>query len=147
MIKDSIRNYSTYPIFTKDIISFIEDTNPQTSEGKYDLGNGVFAIVQKYTTKTSNEGHLESHQKYIDIQYIVSGQETIEVAPIKNLNIKEAYDTNKDICFYEDAKNHDILNMVEDTFAVLYPDDAHKPCIDLNGRHNVVKIVIKVPFE
>ena len=44
--------------------------------GKYEIdGKNVFASVQEYDTKPENEKRFELHKDYIDVQYIVSGEE------------------------------------------------------------------------
>ncbi len=45
-------------------------------------GDQVFAFVQEYTSKPMEQGRWEAHVKYIDIQYIVSGEEQIGYANV-----------------------------------------------------------------
>jgi hypothetical protein len=50
---------------------------------RYDIdGDNLFAPVSEYMTKNEEDAKYEAHQKYIDIQYVVSGKELIGVAPI-----------------------------------------------------------------
>ncbi|OQC11959.1 MAG: Toxin-antitoxin biofilm protein TabA [Firmicutes bacterium ADurb.Bin080] len=143
MIRDKIENIGQYegshPLFR---IAFAYLKNYQGAEvGKYHLDNGVFAMVQRYTAKQESECTWEAHKKYIDIQYIVSGQETICTAYENNLTITVPYNPEKDISFYEGEGTRQELNGGE--FLILFPWDTHKPGI---GEGNVEKIVVKIPY-
>ena len=63
-------------------------------------GEKVFALVQKYETVVMDVPKFETHKKYIDVQYIVSGEEIIGWAPYgQDTTATETYDVLKDICF------------------------------------------------
>ncbi|MEI8225577.1 MAG: YhcH/YjgK/YiaL family protein, partial [Bacteroidota bacterium] len=50
---------------------------------RYDLdGDNVYALISEYLTKNNEDARYEAHQKYIDIQYVISGKEQIGVAPM-----------------------------------------------------------------
>ena len=92
MILDSIKNISRYEnlnIDFKSIVEFIKRVNNENLDnGRYDInGDKLFALVQSYETKDSNECKLESHKKYIDIQYILKGTEVMYWSLIDNLKI------------------------------------------------------------
>ena len=58
-----------------------EDSVRQAAPGKYAVeGEELFYVVDEYETKPVEEGRLEIHRKYMDIQYIVSGVECIGAA-------------------------------------------------------------------
>ena len=48
--------------------------------GRVDLNNDLYVMVQRFTTRLPETGVWETHRKYIDIHYIVSGQERIGFA-------------------------------------------------------------------
>jgi YhcH/YjgK/YiaL family protein len=69
-------------------------------DGKIGIeGERVLAIVQHYETIKTHAPTFEYHQKYIDVQYIASGEEIIGWAPIARMTVTEPYDADKDICF------------------------------------------------
>lgn len=115
--------------------------------GRYDLENGVFAIVQEYFTK--EESVYEVHKKYIDLQYVVSGEEIIYVSDINEIQeCVEIYDETKDIAFYQTAQSCRKVKLEKDTFVILFPNDAHKPCISVCGNPSEVrKVVVKIPVK
>ena len=63
-------------------------------------GTKIYASVSEYTTKEYEDAKFEGHRKYIDIQYIVSGTESIEMADISKVTANTDYNENKDIEFY-----------------------------------------------
>ena len=110
--------------------------------GKYQLKDGVFVLVQAYNSKDEKDCKWETHRKYIDIQYVLKGEETIAVANYNDLKCTVLYDSEKDISFYEGVGNE--IRLTDSEFLILYPWDAHKPQIG-NGK-SVNKIVVKVPY-
>lgn len=115
-------------------------------DGKIELeGDKVFAIVQRYQTIMTGTPKFEYHQKYIDIQYIVSGEEVIGWTPAERIIITEPYDADKDVCFGIVAQEHWIpLRMQPGHLTVLWPEDGHAPKVAAGKPAMVMKIVVKV---
>ena len=99
MIIDTIKNCGLYAAGNENLkkgFEFIKEflENPK-AVGKYEIdGDNVYAIVQEYETKAP--GKFESHKKYTDIQFIVSGKELIGYANIAHLTPDTEYDAEKD---------------------------------------------------
>lgn len=108
---------------------------------------GVFAIVQEYETKT--ESVFEAHRKYIDIQCVVAGEEYIYVADISKVSEPLAdFDEQKDIEFFRYADGFEEVLADKDNFVVLFPKDAHQPCMAVDGKPGKIrKVVVKVPVK
>jgi YhcH/YjgK/YiaL family protein len=117
------------------------------SDGKYEIGNGVYVNIESYESFWRYERSFESHEKFIDIQYMIQGEEIITVADAKKLKIKVSYDDAKDVTFYENSL--DGLDYVIRTgeFLILMPGEAHMPCISVNGKKKIRKAVVKVPLD
>ena len=62
---------------------------------KVELSGEIFAIEQSYNTKLRKDSFFESHIKYIDMQFILKGQEIIEIANIEDLQQSSLYDQEK----------------------------------------------------
>lgn len=151
MILDSIKNISRYEnlnIDFKAIVKFIDRvTNENLDNGRYDIkGDKLFALVQSYETKDINECKLESHKKYIDIQYIQKGNEVMYWCSTDKLKITEDLSETNDVVFYDDNKDTSKLVVKEGYFALFFTHDAHKPGVKFNTKSNVRKIVFKI-FE
>src|SRR3990170_1309847 len=105
----------------------------------------VFAIIQRYDTVIVAVPKLEYHKKYIDIQYVASGEEVIGWAPAEEITVTEAYDADKDICFGTVPKGKITpVYMRAGQVAVLYPEDGHAPRLAAGESSHVLKVVVKV---
>ncbi len=124
-------------------LQYIKKLDGTIECGKYDLEDGAYFNVDEYFTKEI--GLPEVHRKYIDLQYILSGEEIIYVANIKDCVNSKGYSEERDIEFFENANNTSELVMKKGDWAVFYPDDAHVPQIILNESTKVKKIVVKIP--
>lgn len=115
---------------------------------RYDIdGDNLYAPVSEYLTKNEEDARYEAHQKYIDIQYVVSGKELIGVAPVsQKKDVLEAYDSTKDIEFLTvtGGENRPAL---PDKFFIFFPDDAHRPGLKDGENSPVRKVVVKVKID
>jgi len=114
--------------------------------GKYEIeGTDVYGLVQEYTSKTEEQGKFEGHRKYIDIQYIISGIEIIEVMDISKAKANTEYNDVKDIEFYDNNEKTGNVVLESGEYAILYPNDIHKPGMTFGNTPTTVrKIVVKV---
>lgn len=109
-------------------------------------GERLIAMPQRYETRLASAGKWESHRRYIDIQYMVQGEELMGWANTSLLKVTEPYDAARDVAFHEGAGS--LIHVPAGYFAIFYPDDAHKPCLAVNGRPSAVrKVVLKVALE
>lgn len=128
---------------------FLEKTGPATlSLGKHEIrGDAVFALAMKAPSKSPEEARFESHRDYIDIQYLVSGQEMIGVAPTGQLEGATAYDASKDVVFYATPARYQALTIPPGHFAVFFPWEGHMPMCHSGDPHELHKVVIKVHID
>ena len=115
---------------------------------RYDIdGDNLYAIVSEYMSKNEETTKFEAHRKYIDIQYVISGKEIMNVAPLKTVNdVVEQYDAAKDIEFMTTNK---VINYTASpsNFFIFFPNDAHRPGLKSGVSSPVRKIVIKVKAD
>ncbi len=114
--------------------------------GRHDLaGDDCFALVQTYETKPQNEALFEAHRRYIDVQFLHRGSETILWAPLAAMREETlAYDAAKDAALWRLLPEATPLRLAAGHFTVFYPQDAHAPCIEWQRREPVFKVVVKV---
>jgi YhcH/YjgK/YiaL family protein len=114
----------------------------ELASGKYELdGERVFALVNRDPGRGRSGARLEAHRKYIDIQFLVSGNEEIGWRPtVQCRQVAEPYDAARDIAFYADPPCA-WINLPLGSFMIFYPEDAHAP---LASTGQNVKAVIKV---
>lgn len=148
MVFDSVDNASRYKSLGPRMaaaLSFIEAVRASEFQArKVEIqGNDVFAMFQDTTTEPAEGRHYEAHREYIDVQYVVSGEEVIRVTKLSLLSETVPYDADRDIAFYGIAPGND-LHLRPGDFVILYPEDAHLPKIPPAEPANVKKVVVKV---
>ena len=147
MILDKLENASVYDCISENLkkgFEFLKNTDLSAIEiGRYEIeGNNVFALVSEYESKEPKACRLEAHQIYADIQYLVSGKEAIGYVTLNDQEVTSAYNTEKDIVFF----NGEATPLILETgmFAVFFPQDLHRPCMQINGPEKIKKVVVKV---
>jgi YhcH/YjgK/YiaL family protein len=147
MIIDKIENAHLYKNIGERIsksFDYIKTTDLKNlPAGKYPIdGENIFALVSEYKTKPESEGKLEAHRKYIDVQYVISGEELMGYAPLGTQQIIEPYKEDNDIVFFTGDKS--FTKVSAGMFAVFFPEDIHMPGIASGKSSSVKKLVIKV---
>ena len=147
MIADHIRNAALYygmsPRLAKALRYLAETDFSRIAPGKVDLdGADLYAMISEYTTKPVAETKWEAHRKYIDVQFLVTGQEGIAVADLPTLKPAAPYDEAKDFQLLEGSGWS--LSLKAHMFAIFFPHDAHMPCIAEGAPAPVRKVVVKV---
>lgn len=151
MIKDNLQNLAYYNYLNSDIkfgLKYIRDTDFESLEnGRHELVEGkIFANIQEYTSKPEADCKYEAHKKYIDIQFIVKGEEKIGTGKIADFKELSPYDDQKDIVFLTPKENSSLnyITLKEKEFTILFPEDAHAPSIAIANPTYVKKVVVKV---
>lgn len=112
------------------------------SDGKYDIdGDNLFLKLMTYQTQRKNDTP-EGHEKYIDVQYMISGEEYIDYGFIEEMQETVERHESEDYILYRGPTNR--VKMTEGTFIVLYPEDVHACCISVNRTTSVRKAVFKI---
>ena len=106
--------------------------------GRHDVDEDFFYIVQEYEAKPLEAGRHEAHKVYVDIQYVISGKERIDVTAAAGMEIDEPYDEEKDLVFFKEPEQAANIVLTDGGYAVLYPADSHKP--GLRAGKEAVKV-------
>ncbi len=145
MIFDTLENINNYKglgrVYTA--LQFLADTDfSEMPLGRYELeGDDIFYMVQSYETdpyKTVSE----AHKKYIDIQFMVDGEEIVGVAPFSAEKTGTEAKPENDVWFYE--CHTEPLTLFKNSFMVLYPNDLHCPGVAVDNPLTCRKVVVKV---
>ncbi|MDR2232792.1 MAG: YhcH/YjgK/YiaL family protein [Tannerella sp.] len=128
--------------------AFLMQTNFKTLPlGRIELGEKMYANVDEYFTKPREGALAEAHRKYIDIQYIVEGNEIIDITSLHNMTVTQPYNAEKDIEFGT-INEYTELQASTGRFYIIYPTDAHRPNLQVgNTAEFVRKVVVKVPVD
>ncbi|NLC32986.1 MAG: DUF386 domain-containing protein [Clostridiales bacterium] len=119
-------------------------------EGRHELGAESFYVsVGRYQTRTADPLSYEVHQRYLDIQIVLSGEEGMAYVEHDKLINLIPYDPARDISIWSSPKGTPmIVPLFEGRIAVLFPQDAHAPGLTLGSEPSWMhKVVIKVLWE
>lgn len=147
MITDDLANSAIYeqlhPLFPAAFARLRQlATQTDLPEGGIEIdGERIHAGVTRRNGKSAAEARVETHRRYIDIQYVVDGTDRIGWMPLSDCRGPLGYNDSKDVEFYEDRPGM-WFDLSAGRFAVFFPHDAHAPMA--NEGRPIVKIVIKV---
>lgn len=152
MICGNIKITKDYSSINENFVKafeFLKNNNlKELHLGKHEIeGEKIFALVQEYTTQKEEEKKWESHERYIDIQLMVEGQEVMGYVPISDLFIQEDLRPEQDMIFYEETLKGSNIKFGKDDYAIFFPEDGHKPGCSLDESSCVRKIVVKLACE
>lgn len=140
--------YEQYNKIILDTLNYLKNHDfSGMADGRYAVDDKIFFNLNRYKTKEIDECRPECHRKYIDIQYMAKGEECLGWCPLSpDLTELAPYDADKDVVFYKELIPESCIILTQGSFAVLYPEDVHRPCmyVDEPGEP-VTKIVVKIP--
>jgi YhcH/YjgK/YiaL family protein len=123
----------------------LKNSTEDLPPGKVEIDDSMYMMVQHYDTRAWDKGKFEAHDKYIDIQFYLSGEEFVYVEDRSKLNVSEPYDEERDVVKFHDTDASLKLRMTPDTAAIFFPEDGHKPnCMIGDKPEPVKKLVLKV---
>ncbi len=111
--------------------------------GTYEIdGKRIYTMIQEYEGRGKVAATLETHKRYIDIQYTISGDELIGYRhAYECIPDPEGWNDENDVCFFNDKSNF-WLPVPPGSLAIFFPgEDAHAP---MAGIGAVRKVVIKI---
>ncbi len=149
MISDTLQQCRRYaglsPRFAA-AFEFLEKLPANQPLGRYNIdGDNCYALVQAYTTKPRDQAKFETHQKYIDIQFLQAGRETMLWSPLAALpQVTQPYLPEKDVIFYATPAQMTPINLGAGQFVIFFACDGHAGGLESEGPSEVRKVVIKV---
>lgn len=148
MIIDRLENAEAYMVSgeLREAFSFLRGLGVDTPEGEHEIrGRRIFARVMRYQSIPREQGKLESHRRYADIQVLLSGKEFIEWVPVEGSD-DAFYDSEADVSFHPVPESaHGLFMLTPGLFALFLPGDAHMPMLQAGQVSGpVTKVVIKV---
>ncbi|WP_300691836.1 YhcH/YjgK/YiaL family protein [uncultured Oscillibacter sp.] len=117
---------------------FLVSVGPERVE----LKGGVYATRFTYETVPAEESFFEAHKKYLDIHIMAEGSEKVEIAPPETLAEFDRVEAN-DFYAYRGEGDYKLILSPGD-FLVVFPGDAHRIKMQVDGPKTVSKVVFKV---
>lgn len=121
-----------------EVMASVTDLTPKTIP----LSGNNRVMIQSYTTKLPAEGRIEAHREFLDIQYVVEGEECVGWAPVDSLTLNGEFNTDSDIGFY--TGHVDLMRIGAGYCYVVFPEDAHMPGIAVAEPKACTKMVVKL---
>lgn len=149
MIYDTLINADKYVAVNRGLraaFEFLRQADLATlATGPAELdGTRLTVNVIEADCRPPEEAQLEVHRKYIDVQYMVSGNEMFSWRPTGECSDPAgAFDEEKDFGLFADEPTG-WFPLMEGCFAVFFPEDAHGP---MCGTGWVRKVVVKVAVD
>ena len=111
-------------------------------------GEQIFINGVNYTSEAKQQGQLEAHKRYIDVMYVVEGEEKFFYKPIAEVKqITMPYDAEKECQLAEIDADAAQVRFSAGHFLIFFPQDGHlaaqlwdKPC-------KVRKFIAKVAVD
>ncbi|RYY40144.1 MAG: DUF386 family protein [Chitinophagaceae bacterium] len=138
------RQYAAHTSLWNKALDFLRTQKlAELAPGKYPLaGDSVYVSVTYGPEKALDSTKWEAHRRYIDLQYIIEGQEKMGVAALSGATETVAYNEAKDVANYAAEGRFYVADPTQ--FFIFFPRDAHRPnirVVDGNVRKLVVKIM------
>ena len=140
------RQYQSNKALWDKVFTFLGDSKLATmAPGKYPIdGQNAYATISTGPPKKMEEVKWESHKKYIDLQYVISGKIKIGLAPVTTATVTEPYSESRDAANYNATGKY--LTATPKEFFLFFPQDAHRPDIKIEGADSLKKLVIKIRY-
>ncbi|MEN6419606.1 MAG: YhcH/YjgK/YiaL family protein [Clostridiaceae bacterium] len=154
MVFDTLDHAAHYRALGKGIqkaldwyLAFVDDGAPLPARTELEPGkiwiNGV-----NYETAANPAPLMEAHQNYIDVMYVVEGEERFYYKPFANVSeITMPYDSEKECALAKLDPDSNSLRFTAGKFVIFFPQDGHlaaqlwdKPC-------KVRKFIAKVAVD
>jgi YhcH/YjgK/YiaL family protein len=152
MIIDRIENAKLYQGFghgVAEAFDFLTKTDlAALPNGKHEVdGDKLFAMVQRYQGRPISDAKWEYHEKYLDVQFVVNGDEIMGYAPWDGyLPVEMPYDPAKDAGFVSAAGV--MVPVSSGMFAVFAPRELHAPCLATTpATADIFKIIMKCRWD
>lgn len=146
MITDNIKNSSKYFSIHKDFKKVFESLENlgEDAAGMITLEEGVVWVkVFDIGEVTDDKKVFEAHRAFIDVHYIIAGEEIFGYSNIDRLKQVKPYDSAEDCELLEGEEGNHVL-LKKGDFIITFPQDAHIPDLKKIGNHKLVRAVVKV---
>lgn len=129
-----------------EAIKFMNDLTPATENGRYTFSPDCYVNVMNCDTKEDLTANMEAHDNFVDVQYVIEGEEKIVYANREGLTLATPYNPDKDVLFFVGVPGEVVCNKAGEA-AVLYPAEAHLPGRAVNAPMTIKKAVMKVRYK
>ena len=140
--------YKKYPDRWETAYKFLGETNLDSLPyGTYHLNDDVYVKYAKGITKDLKDCKYERHERWIDLQYMVEGEEYMgKNTNYKQLKVMQPYNEKKDVELFEyDGKPLKLAN--PKNYFIFFPTEAHIPTVCVGEIKETRKLVVKIKYN
>jgi len=147
MILDAIKNLNRYTdiFFINKIKQYINDNDIASFfPGDYPVNDNILLKISEYDTKDSKDLFFETHDEHIDLQYVLSGVEIMQVCDINDLKEGVGPGIEGDFKFYLPTGVVSDVVVKQGFFVVFFNGEPHRPGCFVAKSAKVKKAVFKI---
>ena len=116
---------------------FLHQVGTQTQKLEDDL---LYVTRFDYETIPLEEAFFEAHKKYLDVHLMLQGTERVDIS---HPDVLTLFDHKDDFYAYQGEAEQTLL-LTPGSFLVVFPGDAHRIKVQVEGPENVSKVVFKL---
>lgn len=142
-------NDSIYPQAIRTALEYLRSKDfTAVAVGTYPIqGKDMYAMVMDVETKPVEEKKPEAHKRFIDVQYVCSGNEKLGYClntPAQTL--VEGNDA-KDLYFFADPAQENFVIATDGCYSIFFPEDLHRPGCMIEKPEKIRKVVVKINLD
>lgn len=146
MILDTLGNIRRYLGLSNGLDTVIRAIEKgayrSAADGRHTLdGADAYYLVQ--SPAYAREGQWERHERTIDLQLSLTGDERCGYLPANEVTRWGEYNAEKDICLAPGTDQGVTLPLRKGWFVIFFPQDAHMPCLAACDAPEGRKVVFK----
>ena len=108
------------------------------------LGCGASEINTSDKTANGDNKVFEANRKFIDIHFMIDGEETFGYANVNDLRAITEYNDKEDYLLLNGNINR--IRLGNGDFCIVFPEDAHIPAMEYGGSKKAKKAIVKIPL-
>ena len=139
-IKDAKRYYSIIESF-EEAFEFLKTLDENSAPGSHNFDTFRVNVVETETSEKEN-AVFEAHRDFLDIHFVLCGEEGIEYADVNNLTVTKEYDSAEDYMLLS-GKGYR-FSLKKGDFCIVFPEDAHAPCLLSGNSKHLKKAIVKI---
>lgn len=137
------------PLIRKGL-EYLKNTDiANMASGKHVIdGDILYAVVVDHVPESKTVQRAEPHKDYLDVQYVHSGEEIIGCSFLSAKNeVLEDLSLERDVIFYKTTFEEVDLTLTAGSYAIVFPDDVHRPGCSTGNSTKVRKVILKIKLS
>lgn len=141
----SLASAGLHPVLVEALTLALAARPQETAPGRYELrGDDIFMNVMQFATQLPQEKRAELHEKYIDIQLLLAGEERILFGITGAARQCEEMHVEEDYQLCSTIEGMQTLDLKPGMYAIFMPGEPHKPGCMVKELEEIKKVVVKV---